>query len=423
MDNAASLILGKIPRDGSWYEYLDLDTRGRRILGKQTPEEIIGSTAWHPESDSQARARYGELNIKVVAPKTKIKADNFRQWFLLTLFHKTRRAYRSLLEELVLGWKPDDFPFREIAFALISLAAGELVFECQDTLNRDYGSEGYFLVPSGRVQDPSEMLLPKFLGESHLPGKESGSAPMGTTFWLGNVLIYLASRLDLLDIEESSVAKAVDTGLSQGLKNFHAAVFSILNCVLIQVRVDETGVQVQRSPLMSLFYFTEENSSSAVGPRSRTVNTGHGKAIESDSEDEIDLASKNLRSGSIAQKGSFLNVSQNAFVALMHLFDAAASQQLRGAKSKIFPNEILAAIMELSDAHTSLALAKVSAFCQVERCRKFPLNNDYALAGVDPKKKKNVNLILVGRITGEKTRFPAYYVNEREGRRRGAARK
>lgn len=408
VDSAASFILSKIPRGERWIEYIGADARGRTNLSKATPKGIIGSAVWQPQVDHQAKVRYGDFSVDVVFPKTAIEVAglprNCYQHLLLITFHKAHCHYLKLLDEHVLTWKPDDFSFRELAFGLLSFAAGEVVFECPDTLNRNYGDEGYFLVPDERIHDNQQKLLPKFLGESHLPGKQPGSAPMGTTFWLGNTLVHLASRLDLVDVEESSVAKVVDTGLGQGLKSFHALVFSILDFVLMQVRVNETGgIHVQRSPLMSLFYFTDENSAVADGPRSRTVFC-QGAAAASDSKDRSDSdmveGSESDETESDQEPRERLTEKDHTgFIALMHFFDAAANQHLRGSRSKVLPNEILTNIMEFSDHHTSLALAKASACCREVRSRRFPLSKYYVIVDVGPGGR---DLTLEARDTGEK---------------------
>lgn len=80
--------------------------------------------------------------------------------------------------------------------------------------------------------------------------------------------MYLAPRLDLVDLEEASVVEAVDTGLSQGRQNFHAVVFSVLDFVLIQVHTAKDGkLIVERSDLMNLFLFNDKNSHFVHEPR------------------------------------------------------------------------------------------------------------------------------------------------------------
>ena len=404
VDDSVFFLLGKIPRGGRWCDFLSVDGR-RRTLCKETPKEIIGSVTCPPLFDNEAKSRYGELSIEIFVPKAATETDDIlrspHHHLLLNTFEAFYHTYQWLLDGYILRWNPDCFSFREIAFALLSLAAGEVIFECKDTLNKNYESDGYFLVPDKSLKDNQQKLLPRFLSETHLPGKEPGSAPTSTSFWLGNVLVYLASRLDLVDVEEMSVSKAVDTGLSQGFKSFFAVVFSIIDFVLIQVQVNEDGrVHVQRSPLMNLFYFSGESSVYAEAPLSRVPQFTPDWTESSDSKDQSGSDSEDERESPPRSKDLPEN-DRRAFVALMHFFDSAANHNLMGAESTIFPNEILATIMQFSDIHTYLALAKVSAYCRDIRCRKFPINNDYILVGIGANEEHG-KWILEDRQTGER---------------------
>ncbi|RJE21323.1 hypothetical protein PHISCL_06340 [Aspergillus sclerotialis] len=406
VDESVFFILAKIPREGRWYDFLNVEGR-RRTLREETPKEIIGSVTCPPLFDTRAKNRYRDLSIKIFVPKAATETDGIllspHHHLLLNTFEAFYCTYRWLLDGYILRWKPECFSFREISFALLSLAAGEVIFECKDTLNKNYESDGYFLIPDKSSQDNQQKLLPRFLSETHLPGKEPGSAPTSTSFWLGNVLVYLASRLDLVDVEEMSVSKAVDTGLSQGLKNFFAVVFSIVDFVLVQVQVNEDGrVHVQRSPLMNLFYFSGKDSAYAEAPFSRTQQFTPDSTEGSDSKDQSESDSKDESESPSGSKETGIPANdRRAFVALMHFFDSAANHNLMGAESKIFPNEILATIMQSSDIHTYLALAKASAYCRELRCRKFPVNNDYILVGVGANEEHG-KWILEDRQTGER---------------------
>lgn len=164
------------------------------------------------------------------------------------------------------------FRFERSPFALLSLAAGEVAFECSRVLDANKKDEGYFLIPDAKLQSQQQKLLPTFLNEVHVPGVGSGSAPKETIYWFGNVLVYLMSRLDLVDVEEAAVAEVVKIGLNKGLNGFNVVVLSILDFVLIQVAVGKDGtVHVKRSPLMILCPFSNSNSGYAHGPPSRSL--------------------------------------------------------------------------------------------------------------------------------------------------------
>lgn len=188
VDDAAAFRLHPLPRE-RWISYVTLDAKGRRLLSEETPKEAIGSLTLDPQPDRYARARYGDFDVKMVNPKIALDDDEGnspspRQHLLLKTFDATHRTYQSMLDRNALQWKPEDFPFREIAFAILSLAAGEMTFKSPETLNRNYGDRGYYLIPDDILQNGQSKLVPRFLYESHLPGKESGSSPMTTIFLL-----------------------------------------------------------------------------------------------------------------------------------------------------------------------------------------------------------------------------------------------
>lgn len=83
----------------------------------------------------------------------------------------------------------------------------------------------------------------------------------------------------------------------------------------------------------------------------------------------------------------------------MHFFDAAANQHLLGAKSRVFPNEILTTIMQFTDAQSSHTLAKVSACWRDMICRRFPLDDHFSVVEVDP---DGQSLVLENAHTGQR---------------------
>ena len=355
VDDAAHFQLSKIPRSSEWINYVTLDSSCRRILGPDTPKEIIADVEWKPGLQAEGSSLPEGSVLKMVTPKTSIDAMGaHRQHLLLATFKTVQQTYREVLERYILQWNPDGFSFREMAFAILSLATGEVAFECPKVLNRNHRDEGYYVIPDKKLQPQKQKLLPQFLYENHVPGVEPGSAPLESTFWFGNVLVYLKSRLDLVDVEQASVAKVVKVGLDQDLKSFNALVFSILDFVLVQVDIGKEGtVHVKRSPLMVLFHFDDAKSHQANGPRSRCNSKSSRSEIESAS-----------------------------FVALMRFFNAAANRSLVGTKSSILPNEVLTIILQFTDTQTYHALAKVSSYCRKMAITKFRLDDNYAVVGI-----------------------------------------
>ena len=361
IDNSLHFPLNKIPHGDAWIKYLGTDHRHRRVADSCAPRELVADLTWKPEVDNMSKKRYHQFDVRMVSLETFYDQGDIsetRELLLNATFSLTTGQYREVLDGYILEWEPTHFSFREIAFAVLSIAAGAVTFECIRNFDQNHLGEGYYLVRGNVSPDLTASchpatILPRFLHESHLPGVQPGSAPEGRMYWFRNVLVYLASRLDSVEIEEASVAEVVDAGLKQGLEDFYAMVFSILDVVLLHVQKGPDGtVHVNRSPLMALIDFEDESSRFANGPRTRSCQQQTMQAV-------------------------------SAFLATLRFFDAATYHSLRGTYSKIFPNEILGNIMKFSDTQTYRTLGTVSAYALRISNRGLRLNDEYAAVGFD----------------------------------------
>lgn len=206
--------------------------------------------------EGKPRTLLDSFNTKTITLKNSVASVSApSQHIWMNAFDRIRSTYSYLFTRYISSWAPEElFSFREMAFAILSLAVCEVSFECPEVLDRRHKEEGYFLIPDAKLQPPQQKLLPRFLEESHIPGFEPGAAPKKTTFWLNNVLVYLTARLDSVEVQGVSVVELVKAGLGWGLKDFSAMVFSILHAVLNRVKVEKEGtVNVIRSPSLPLF--------------------------------------------------------------------------------------------------------------------------------------------------------------------------
>ena len=424
VDDGAHFKLSNVPHGREWIKYVGQNSRECRVLKRGTPKEIAASVEWKPDIERKPRTLPDGFNIKTVTPKNSVASVSAPcQHIWMNAFDRIRATYSYLLTRYISSWAPEEFSFREMAFAILSLATGEVSFECPEVLDRRKKEEGYFLIPDAKLRPPQQKLLPRFLEESHIPGVEPGSAPKKTTFWLNNVLVYLTARLNSVEVQEVSVVEVVKAGLDQGLNDFSAMVFSILHAVLVQVKVEKDGiVNVIRSPSLPLFWkydkedgqddgqdddkgddqdedIDEENGDDNDDNQEGDNRQGEdihnnddgqeddGRQDENGHEDDWDDDSQ--ADGDEADQDDDIQDDEGGkppyehsnFIALIHFFNAAESQKLTGTKSSIFPNEVLAIIMQFSDVHTYHTLAKVSSYCRKVAYTNFRLNNDYAVVG------------------------------------------
>ncbi|KAL2865466.1 uncharacterized protein BJX67DRAFT_373107 [Aspergillus lucknowensis] len=405
--------------DNEWTYTLDLDRQlfARRILHQDTPRDLVADPASNVQVDSSMVDVYKSLEV------TENSIDVFNatgtprtaREILLTITMMTiSNHYRYLLDAFYLEWTSTSFPFRELAFAILSIASGEISFETPRDFNRNNAREGFFLIPNAEIPSQEQALLPKFLRACHGLGNEPGSAPKSPSFWLGNVLVYLIPRTDLVQVEKAPIVTVVKSGLDQGLRKW--------------------DIRVTRSPLVNIIHFDDDNSRFPKGPRTRYPESppfhdttelnlkGNGQEIhddvldcdegrmENDDDDEGrgpddgegendagESGSGGVYESSYFEGSDFLGIRDslptigelatfdNPHLALIRFFDAAADDHLAGAHSRVFPNEILNTVMEYSDFQTSLSLAKASPSCRDLHRRKFRLNDDYAVVNLDCK--------------------------------------
>ena len=163
---------------------------------------------WKPDIEGKPRSLPDGFYIKTITPKNSVASVSAPgQHICMSAFDRIRATYSYLLTSYISSWAPEEFSFRETAFAILSLAAGEVFFECPEVLDRRHEEEVYFLIPDAKLQPPQQNLLPWFLEESHIPGVERGAAPREITFWLNNVLAYLTARLDSAEIQKCPLLK------------------------------------------------------------------------------------------------------------------------------------------------------------------------------------------------------------------------
>jgi hypothetical protein len=174
--------------------------------------------------------KFWSLSPRTVEPKLCL---NRGQVFLGLSFVTLCRRYQDVFTSFALEWSPDDFIFRELAFAIISIASGQVRFhsfprrDCDpkrclrwNCPNGHTLSKGRLVIPDGGLGVGGSNILPEFGYGCHQPDDAPGSAPMETispiwairlkqsskpcrqdssliSIWEGNSLVYQLSSPSL----------------------------------------------------------------------------------------------------------------------------------------------------------------------------------------------------------------------------------
>ncbi|KAJ0420131.1 hypothetical protein BJY00DRAFT_313347 [Aspergillus carlsbadensis] len=151
VNQSAIFQLAKLPHCPGWHEFLERDHLGRTILAAQTPSRLIGDAANNIQVGGDLRAKSASFDLKIDSLEVLEKSIHCRSprvtILTLTILYICRE-YRGPLDASYMDWSSASFPFREIAFAIVSVAAGEVAYESLENLDGRYRKEGFFRVPT-----------------------------------------------------------------------------------------------------------------------------------------------------------------------------------------------------------------------------------------------------------------------------------
>lgn len=403
VNNGAHFKLDQVPHI-DWIKSLTRGSLGDQISVPGTiPLEVITSlVAERTFQTTNLSQRLSDLDNdtpshKVVIPKG-IEDIPWRQRHGPILrgliFHSWSNATEDTLSASLLQFNPEDFPFREIAYAVLCLAAGGRNASIVSTKKaRSNGVFGFMHGGSGRTPD-SEFISILASG-AHLQGSTPGSSPDATIYWLENVLVVLTAQLYLPGAADEGIERIVHyCNEAHSTEYVNAVLMSIEHVILVHV---SPGGKVQRTNIMPLFTI-EVHLSMAVQHRyakaylkklaaakdkkymkkdarkqrkaqaeSMLKNDGvdlhYGDSDdgEVDSDDDEVVSDGDEESALHANKVEGDTIS--TFYALVHLFEAAACNAMSIARTTdgLLPNEIYTEIVKhVLDMETRDSLMKVS---------------------------------------------------------------
>lgn len=344
VDNWIFFDLWNIPRD-RWIQafwnngdrkVFSFETCPEGSAGVNPPEYFGDDAAGECDKYRTTCQQYSHLTVEAISDIRVSSRAALQQIVAIMLFEESTRPHASNFWKCALGRGHENFAFREVAFAILSFAAGQYYF---DDPNRFYGhyskyeSSGYLI---DRNEGGEPKLMPLFGSGCRRPDQEPGSAPLGSIYWFENVLISLVPDTVFEKDTEAAMAKAVEHGLEEGKTNFQIVIFSIFNAIMLEVHVKDGVKAIKRTGLVSVY-----NAS-----RMDDVN------CQADALSPVEqICRKHL-----------------GFISLQNFFNVAANRHLSVFGNGRFPTEIYARIIEIADSSTQNACAKVSrtfrALCQ-----------------------------------------------------------
>ncbi|KAL8655976.1 MAG: hypothetical protein Q9226_002838 [Calogaya cf. arnoldii] len=297
--------------------------------------------------------------------------------------HQNKHELPNRLSATLLQWRAADFAFRELAYALLCMAAGgqymtaiednyikehsTYAFAYSQSFNEEKGREGRDRnyenreTPRHFPPDSSKELLSQLLSGSHLEGMSPGLAPQETIYWFNGALVILTSQLQ--------DPNSLDHGLYQVVEHQQRARSTSLNAILISIehvvlmRVFPSG-EVEHTAAMPLFEIYQ-HASAGIRPTAPLLTKE-----ERDSSYSMMWQSKRERERDREHHAQWLTRHTHTdgnpdttFHALISFFDAIAREPMGSAKTQqgCLPTEIYALILQhVLDPCTRHACSQVS---------------------------------------------------------------
>ena len=248
VDNGAHFELAKVPRSGvsgyesypPWAKALTSLDGTRKLLTSHLPKEAI---PYRPENIEGNDVGYEiPFSIKNVQVKKSLNAFSKKSRAGPMFFCKIWKDFRyRLIHQLPYTptqLRPTDFTFREIAYSILSLAAGltgTVALIGLQRVKRPADPDWIAIVQGTDIEGPSDIVSKTALGYHREGDNKPGSAPEETTYWFKNALVHLSGDLTGKGLRKA-IAEAIQHGRStagEG-KPFNRVLMSIRHVVLFK---------------------------------------------------------------------------------------------------------------------------------------------------------------------------------------------
>ena len=282
----------------------------------------------------------------------------------------------------LLQWSPQDLPFREIAFAILCLVLGG---EHMTVIPESYlTANSTFALRSGSSSELE--LISRLTTGAHVQSNTPGSSPEGDIYWLGGVLVVLATQLYRPGVVEAGILRVAEyCHKNHPNECVDAILLSIEHVVLIHIFSPK---EVQHSALLPLFDISNHLTMDArdryassyleklaskdekflkkqqkMLRKAATESMARNEGIimhygDSDDEEEEEEPSEAEDSALYTTQQGASGFEASTFYALVHLFDASARRHLAPTKTRNshLPNELYAHILRyVTDRETRQA--------------------------------------------------------------------
>ncbi|KAL8834373.1 MAG: hypothetical protein Q9170_003783 [Blastenia crenularia] len=240
IDSSAHFRLQHIPID--WISTLGQDGKGHRFVHPRlAPEESLASLAIANDTLSSENMEYWDSLTKreviakcdCVDPSTHLR---------LKFFEIFEDSQISSLQLTLNTWTADDILFRELAYFILSLAAGQeyvtIVNErriLKPLWMRGISLPLYCTVVHGDNPEGKREFIRSVGTGFHVGNENGGSAPATSKYWFKGALVCLVPQLDQEDIMKKALSDAVQYGRENCKQtSFNAVLISIADLVLLR---------------------------------------------------------------------------------------------------------------------------------------------------------------------------------------------
>ncbi|KAJ6037347.1 hypothetical protein N7540_001626 [Penicillium herquei] len=375
MNHSIHWKLDNIPReDDQWLKAI----KNSVYYGEHTvstdicPEEHLASIA---QELPEAKWEF-EYDFRMVNPKTSLNEP--RKVFLTQVMASILNEYELELIQLGRGWAPDSFPFRELIFAILSIASGDSKFsslpkqgchplkcyfwECK---NKHMPRNGGWLDEDWAGESAPVLI---FGSACHRPGEPAGASPVETTYWLGNVVVNLT-----LVVGGDAIMKAAKWGISQGRTNFQVVAISLFDVAFAEFLLgDDKKPFLKVSDAMNLWPLRPEYSQ-CTHPRERPEAKPGVKAHDR-------YRQFRMRAGERGTPEKLQSLFPG-LAALVNFFEIAGNRAAAASTTGVFPTELYARVMDFVDYDTWKASLLTSSMTRVPGLRKFKLDDRMTIVG------------------------------------------